>query len=58
MGSWFSNMHIRKNNAISVHMISEYINKTMAAQQYLSATSETDAAPPFIYKTLFINNTF
>lgn len=47
MGSWFSNMHIRKNNAISVHMISEYINKTMAAQQYLSATSETDADVAF-----------
>lgn len=47
MGSWFSNMHIRKSNAISANTISEYINKLMAAQQYLPAESETDADAAF-----------
>lgn len=47
MGSWFSNMHIRKNDTISVKTICEYITEMMTAQQYLPAESETDADVAF-----------
>jgi len=46
MGSWFSNLHIRKNDAITEGKISEYICNIMAAQQYkpVSSPDEADGA--------------
>lgn len=43
MGSWFSNMHIRKNDPVSASAIEAYIQKVMAEQRYLPAVSEMDA---------------
>lgn len=43
MGSWFSNIHIRKNEMITEETVADYINKVMAAQQYLPVASGTDA---------------
>lgn len=47
MGSWFSNLHIRKNGTITKKTILEYINKIMGIQQYLPAESEEDADGAF-----------
>lgn len=46
MGSWFSNLHVRKKEGISQNSVMEYIREWMSAQHYeLSATeSEADAA--------------
>lgn len=43
MGSWFSNIHIRKNEAATEETIEKYISELMAAHQYLPVTSEIDA---------------
>lgn len=46
MGSWFSNLHIRKNNMLTESEISEYIRNIMTAQQYeqVSSPDEADGA--------------
>lgn len=43
MGSWFSNIHIRKNETAAEEMIEKYIGKFMASKHYLLCTSEIDA---------------
>ena len=43
MGSWFSNIHIRKNNTVTEETIEKCISNFMAAKQYLPCTSEIDA---------------
>lgn len=47
MGSWFSNMHIRKNGKVTEASILEYIRKAMAAQQYQSAACQEEADGAF-----------
>ncbi len=47
MGSWFSNLHIRKNETITEDAIFEYIHKIMAVQQYLPAASEDESDAAF-----------
>lgn len=46
MGTWFSNLHIRKNSTIVQDAVADYIRTFMTAQQYLPVTSpqEADAA--------------
>lgn len=43
MGSWFSNIHIRKNETATEETVEKCIDKFMASKQYLPCTSETDA---------------
>lgn len=43
MGSWFSNIHIKKSTAVSEEAVAKYISELLAAQQYLPAVSELDA---------------
>lgn len=43
MGSWFSNIHIRKCETVTETSVAEYISKLLTAQQYLQAASESDA---------------
>lgn len=43
MGSWFSNIHIRKNDNITEEIISECITTIMIGQQYQPITSEKEA---------------
>ena len=43
MGSWFSNIHIRKNETATEETISKYIDKIMASKHYLPCASEPDA---------------
>ena len=43
MGSWFSNIHIRKNETATEETIEKYIGKIMASKHYLPCTSEIDA---------------
>lgn len=43
MGSWFSNIHIRKCETVTEPSVAKYINKLLAAQQYFPAESENDA---------------
>ena len=43
MGSWFSNIHIRKNETATEEAIEKYISNFMAAKHYLPCTSEIDA---------------
>ena len=47
MGSWFSNLHIRKNNTITETVVMEYIRKIMADRQYLPAASKDEADGAF-----------
>lgn len=47
MGSWFSNLHIRKRNSINVTRIADYIGKAMAEKQYMLATSKDEADGAF-----------
>ena len=43
MGSWFSNIHVRKNETATEETIEKYIGKIMASKHYLPCTSEIDA---------------
>lgn len=43
MGSWFSNLHIRKHNLITEAAVTEYICKAMVAKQYMPVASENEA---------------
>ena len=43
MGSWFSNIHIRKNETATEETIEKCIGKIMASKHYLPCTSEIDA---------------
>lgn len=43
MGSWFSNIHIRKNGIATERTIEERICKLMASKHYLPCKSENDA---------------
>ena len=43
MGSWFSNIHIRKNETATEETIEKYIGKFMASKHFLPCTSEIDA---------------
>lgn len=43
MGSWFSNMHIRKNHTASEQKVADCIREWIAAKQYIPCTSEMDA---------------
>lgn len=47
MGSWFSNLHIRKNSMITETAVAEYIRGIMSAKQYLPVTSEEEADGAF-----------
>ena len=47
MGSWFSNLHIRKNSVLTVTAVVEYIRKQMESKQYLPAASEEEADGAF-----------
>ncbi len=43
MGSWFSNIHIKRKVTATDEMIAKYISEMLAAQQYLPSVSEIDA---------------
>ena len=43
MGSWFSNIHIRKNETATEDALTEYIGEFMTSKHYLPCTSEDDA---------------
>lgn len=43
MGSWFSNIHIRKGQTATEEAATQYICKQLAAQQYLPVATESDA---------------
>lgn len=43
MGSWFSNIHIRKNETATAEAVADRIGQWMAVQQYLPAASEQEA---------------
>ncbi len=43
MGSWFSNLHIRKNETVTKEVFEKYMEKFMASKHYLPCTSEIDA---------------
>jgi hypothetical protein len=43
MGSWFSNVHIRKNETASEEKVIEFIRGWMASKQYVPCAAETDA---------------
>lgn len=43
MGSWFSNLSVRKNEDITMAGLAQSISQWMAGQQYLPATSEDEA---------------
>ena len=43
MGSWFSNVHIRKNETASEEKVIEFIREWMASKQYAPCAAETDA---------------
>jgi len=47
MGSWFSNLHIRKDGTMTEEAIDAYIRKLMAARDYLPAESEQEADGAF-----------
>lgn len=47
MGSWFSNLHIRKNDTITENAVAESIRKIMAEKQYLPVATEDDADGAF-----------
>ena len=47
MGSWFSNLHIRKKDSMTVDMVPDYICRTMASQQYTLTSSEDEADGAF-----------
>lgn len=51
MGSWFSNLHIRKSSTISETMVVEYIRKAMMERQCLPAVSEEAADGAFAIVT-------
>lgn len=48
MGSWFSNLHIRKNGALTKVAVAEYICKTMTERKYLQAASREEADGAFV----------
>ena len=43
MGSWFSNIHIRKNETATEETVEKHIGKFMASKHYLPCASEIDA---------------
>lgn len=43
MGSWFSNLHVRKNSILTETDVIAYIRKIMTAQQYMPVESEDEA---------------
>ena len=43
MGSWFSNIHIRKNETATEDAIEKYIARIMSSKHYLPCVSEIDA---------------
>lgn len=43
MGSWFPNIHIKKNEAVTKQLLEKHIESIMAAQHYSLAQSEEDA---------------
>ena len=47
MGTWFSNLHIRKNGTITQTSVADYIRNFMTAQQYLPAASGQEADVAF-----------
>lgn len=51
MGSWFSNLHIRKNSTITEIAVAEYIREIMTAKQYLPVASEDEADGAFAIMT-------
>ena len=51
MGSWFSNLHIRKNELLSKGTIIAYITKIMAQRQYTLVPSEEEADAAFAIVT-------
>ncbi len=47
MGSWFSNLHIRKNDAVTKENVAAYIRRIMAAQGFLPVATEGEADAAF-----------
>lgn len=47
MGSWFSNLHIRKNEAVTKENVAAYIRRIMAAQGFLPVATEGEADAAF-----------
>ena len=47
MGSWFSNLHIRKKEKITVDSVADYICKIITSQQYTLTSSENEADGAF-----------
>lgn len=47
MGNWFSNINIRKNDAVTIDDVISYVNKMMALQQYYPAATEEEADGAF-----------
>lgn len=43
MGSWFSNLHIRRNETATAVTVADWIGQWMTEQQYLPAASEQEA---------------
>lgn len=47
MGSWFSNIHVRKNDVLDLQTVAQYITNRMTEQKYLVAASDEDADVAF-----------
>lgn len=47
MGSWFSNLNIKKSDTVTMKVIENYIAKMMLEQQFLPAESENEADGAF-----------
>lgn len=43
MGSWFSNIHIRKSETVTKEVLEKYMEQFMASKHYLPCTSEIEA---------------
>lgn len=43
MGSWFSNLHIRKNGTLTLSDVKNHMAQIMSAQQFIPAASEAEA---------------
>lgn len=43
MGSWFSNIHIRKNATVTAEMLHNHVERIMASKKYVPVQSEDDA---------------
>lgn len=51
MGSWFSNLHIRKNSVLTEATVTDYIREMMSKRQYEPVASEEEADGAFAIVT-------